>query len=296
MKDLISIKDLSKEEINHLIDFADEIKKKYYNKQIFEPLKGKTVITSFPATSLRTRVSFETGIFQLGASPINMQIDFEAKDYLEDKVGHLNCWIDYLIIRYPKEEVIRKIAREASFSVVNAMSSDSHPCEILSDIQTIKERRGKLEDLKFVFVGEGANISNTWFEAAAKLDLNMTQICPSGYEVDKQLYEYAKNNSKGEIGITNDIETGLKGADIILTDGWPPENENGDIAVSFSPYTLTLDKIKLANKDCIVNPCPPSIRGHEITDEVMKSKYFIGYNGKENLLHMQKAILSCLKK
>lgn len=296
MKDLISIKNLTKDEIVALLDYSDEIKSKFNNGEEFKPLKGKTVITSFPSTSLRTRISFETGIFQLGGNSINMEIDFEGREPLEDKVGYLNCWIDYLVIRYPKEEIIEEIGKLSEFNVVNAMSRSSHPCEILSDLQTIRERKGTLKNLKFVFVGEGANISNTWFEAAAKLDLNITQVCPSGYEINKELFTYAKENSKGEVNITHDIEEGLKYGDVILTDGWPVKKENIDEYKRFLPYQIDLSKLRFANKDCIVNPCPPFTRGNELTDDIIKSNNFIGYNGKVNLLHMQKAILAILKR
>lgn len=292
MKDLINIRRLKTEDIANLLDFADEIKAMNLRGESFKPLEGKTVITSFPPTSMRTRISFETGIFQLGANAINMVIDFEGKEPLEDKVGYLNCWIDYLVIRYKNQEVIENISKLSKFSVVNAMSSLSHPCEILSDLHRIRERRGNLQDLKFVFVGEGANICNTWFEAAGKLNLNLTQVCPEGYEIRKELFDYATANSNGEIKLTNDIEEGLKKADIILTDGWPIDSE--DDLKKFLPYQLTLDKIKVADKNCIVNPCPPFARGNEITNEIISSKHFIGYECKESLLHMQKAILANL--
>lgn len=296
MKDLVSIKMLTKEEIINLLYFADEMKKKNKRDEEYKPLKNKTVITSFPSTSLRTRISFEKGIFQLGGNPINMQIEFDGKEPLEDKVGYLNCWIDYLVIRNPNQDIIQEIANQADFSVVNAMSKQSHPCEILSDLQAIKEMRNNLTDLKFVFAGEGANICNTWFEIAGKLDLNLTQVCPKGYEVNQKLFEYARDNSKGEIKITNDIEEGLKHADIILTDGWPASKDNEEEFKKFLPYQINLDKIKLADKDCIVNPCPPFTRGNEISGDIIKSQYFIGYRAKENLLHMQKAILAGLRK
>ena len=174
------------------------------------------------------------------------------------------------------------------------MSKQSHPCEILSDLQAIKEIKSNLTNLKFAFVGQGANICNTWFEIAGKLDLSLTQICPSGYEVDRGLFEYAKDNSKGEIKITNDMEEGLKCADIILTDGWPVSRDNEDEFRRFLPYQINLNKIKIANKDCVLNQCPPFTRGNEIDEEVIKSDYFIGYKAKENLLYMQKAILASL--
>lgn len=295
MKDLTNIKNLSKSQIVGLLGFADDLKKKYQNGIDYKPLLGKTVITAFPPTSLRTRISFETGIFQLGAQAISMPIDFEGKEPVEDKVGYLNCWIDYLVIRHPNQELIEKISQLAEFSVVNAMSRSIHPCEILSDLQTIREMRGNLTDLKFVFVGEGANISNSWFNAAAKLDLNLTQVCPPGYEVEEELFEYAKSHSSGEIVITHNIEDGMKNADIILCDGWPVKNDESHEFKKFLPYQITSEKLKVANNGCILNPCPPFTRGHEVVDEVIKSNHFIGYKAKENLLHMQKAILSSLQ-
>lgn len=296
MKDLVNLRNLSRQEVNTLLDFADELKKKAYLGVDFKPLLRKTVLTSFPPTSLRTKVSFETAIFQLGAQSINVPIEFEAKDTVEDKVGHLNCWIDYLVIREPRQKLIEKVAEIAEFSVINAMSGECHPCEILGDLQSIREIKGDLSSLKFAFIGAAGNISNTWFEAAGKLDLNLTLICPEGYEVDNDLLQYAKNSSKGEVKITNCVEDGIKNAHVILTDGLPVGRDNTEEFKRFLPYQVTLDMVKLADKDCIVNPCPPSIRGNEIADEVFKSKHFIGYKAKENLLHMQKAILSTLGK
>ena len=295
MRNLVSLRDMDRAEIDELMKFAYTVKEKQRMGEEFKPLKGKTVITSFPSTSLRTRISFETGIFQLGANAINMEINFEAKEPLEDKVGYLNCWIDYLVIRYKKEKIIREISDKAEFHVVNAMSRESHPCEILSDLMTLNEMKGRLEDQKIVFVGEGANISNTWFEAAAKLDLNLTQICPRGYEISNELFKYARDNSKGEIIVTNDFEKGIKNADIIITDGWPPSENGKSVPEIFLPYQLTLDKLKSCNTGYIVNPCPPFTRGKEVSEEIINSDKFIGYKGKENLLHMQKAILGILK-
>ncbi|WBW97305.1 ornithine carbamoyltransferase [Oceanirhabdus sp. W0125-5] len=294
MRHLVSLRDMDRAQLDELMKFAYRVKEKQRMGEEFKPLKGKTVITSFPSTSLRTRISFETGIFQLGANAINMEINFEGKEPLEDKVGYLNCWIDYLVIRYKKEKIIREISEKAEFHVVNAMSRESHPCEILSDLMTLNEIKGRLQDQKIVFVGEGANISNTWFEAAAKLDLNLTQICPEGYEISDDLFKYARDNSNGEIVVTNDFEKGIKNADIILTDGWPPSENGESIPEIFLPYQLTLDKLKSCSKGYIVNPCPPFTRGNEVSEEIINSDRFIGYKGKENLLHMQKAILGIL--
>lgn len=296
MKDFLNIKSLERREVTDLLALAYELKEKNRRGDTYTPLLGKSVILSFPPTSLRTRVSFEVALSQLGAHAFNLPIEFEAKDTVEDKVGHLNCWIDYLVIREPKQALIEKIASIAEFSVVNAMSRESHPCEILGDLQAIQELKGKLNELKFVFVGARGNICNTWFEAAGKLDLNLTLVCPEGYEIATELYSYAKNNSKGEILITNDIETGVRGANVILTDGLPVNSENKTEYNKFMPYTVNLEMLKYAHKDCIVNPCPPSVRGNEIAAEIFESRHFIGYRAKENLLHMQKAILTTLSK
>jgi ornithine carbamoyltransferase len=296
MKDLTSLRTVDKGNIEGFLDLADELKKRYKRGIEYKPLLGKTVITSFPPTSLRTRVSFEAAIFQLGAQPLNMVIDFDGSEPPEDKIGYLNCWISHLVIRHPEQLLIERIAKEAEFSVINAMSRMYHPCEILSDLHALRELRGDLASLKFVFIGEGANICNTWFEAAAKLNLNLTQVCPKGYEVNNGLFNYAREQSKGEIKITNNLEEGIRHADIVLTDGWPVRDSDSEEYAKFLPYQLTLESIKAANKDCIVNPCPPFTRGNEITDEIIKSRYFIGYKAKESLVHMQKAILAALKR
>lgn len=288
MKSITSLETLSSNRINALLDLADELKvKQNYNIE-YKPLLGKTIAIAFPVTSLRTKISFEAGIFQLGAQSISIPTDFYEKESLEDTIGYMNFWIDGLVIRHQSQSFIESLANLAKFPVINAMSKKYHPCEILSDLQTIRESRRDLQSLKFVFVGGGGNIVNTWFAAAGKLNLNITQVCPRGYEVDKEVYDFAVNNSKGNIEITQDIEAGVKNADIILTDGWAEGEEHIE---KLRNYSINMDVVKLANKDCIVNPCPPFTRGHEITAEVINSKYFIGYEGKENLLHMQKAVL-----
>ena len=292
MKDLITIKDLDKNDIYEMFADAKRVKIKNHNGNDLAPLLNKTVLTSFPSSSLRTRISFEIGLKQLGANVINVPMEFDDKEFLEDKIKYLNNWLDYLIIRTSSQKNIEKIAKTAEFSVVNAMSAKYHPCEVLSDLFTLYETKGNLSQLKFVFVGEGANISNSWFNAAAILDLNLTQVCPHGYEVDEKTYNYAKDNSAGEIGIENNMKEGISGADIILTDGWP---HGDDVYEEFIDYQINMDNIKLANEHCIVNPCPPFTRDQEISGDILNSDYFIGYEAKKDLLHMQKAIIMNLK-
>lgn len=292
MKDLITIKDLDKNDIYEMFADAKRIKIKNHNGNDIAPLLNKTVVTSFPPTSLRTRISFESGLKQLGANALNIPINFDDEELLEDKVKYLNNWLDYLIIRASSQKNIEKTAEIAEFSVVNAMSVKYHPCEVLSDLFTLYETKGNLNQLKFVFVGEGANISNSWFNAAAVLDLNLTQICPQGYEVDGEIYNYAKDNSDGEIKIVRELDKGMAGADIILTDSWPPGE---DIYDQFIDYQINMDNIKYADEDCVVNPCPPFTRDQEISTEIINSDYFIGYEAKKDLLHMQKAIIMNLE-
>jgi len=288
MKDLISMRDLTKDFVYHMFKQADKMKLRYEMGEVYKPLEGKTIIASFPPTSIRTRVSFETGIFQLGAQPLNLQMKFEDEELIEDKIGHLNCWTDGLVIRHSSQELLQRIAELAEFPVINGMTKDSHPCEILSDLHAIYKLRPNLEGLKFVFVGEGANISNTWFEAAALLNLNITQLCPQGYEINQGLFDYASRCSKGKVSITHDLIEALQDADVVLTDSWPAEAEE---LKKFMPYQLTLEALKVTSKGCLVNPCPPINRAHAVPNEVMNSDYFIGYKAKESLLHMQKAIL-----
>ena len=293
MRKLTSIRHLSEKDIYGLLDFADQLKVRFHRGLNYKPLTGKTVITSFPPTSLRTRISYETGINQLGGQSINLQVEFNDHEILEDRMKYLNNWVDFLVIRHPEQELIEKISNYARFGVVNAMSKKYHPCEILGDAQSIRERRGELKNLKFVYVGMASNIGNSWFELAAKLDLNMTQICVPGYEVEKEIFENAKANSKGDILIEHDLEKGIDGADIILTDSWMKIDNQEDLAL-WEGYRLTLENLKRANKSCLVNPCPPFIRGQEISAEVIQSDYFIGYKCKENLMHIQKAVLSSI--
>src|SRR6056297_18405 len=293
MKDLLSIKDISKSEIYEMFADAKRLKIKSHNGNNLRPLLHKTIITTFPLTSLRTKVSFESGINQLGGDIINLSLDLEGKESIEDKIKYLNNWVDYLIIRYPEQKIIEKVGQLAEFSVVNGMSKKYHPCEVLSDLFTLYDLKRNLSNLKFVFVGEGANISNSWFNAAGVLDLNITQVCPEGFEIKDDIFNFAKEHSKGAIKRTNNFEEGIEGTDIILTDGWPPHGYKTH--KKFCEYQINMDNIGLASNDCIVNPCPPFTRGEEVSEDIIESDYFIGFKAKENLLHMQKTILMNLK-
>ena len=286
VKNLLSIKDLSKGELLGILDLADDIKENgmaYRNK-----LQDKTILTIFPDSSLRTRVTFEAAIKEMGAVHIFLPpASIERKEPIDDICRYLDNWIDMLVIRYPSYQIICSMADLLDVPVINAMTSENHPCEILTDLQTLRDLRGSFDSLKFVFVGGKGNICNTWFEAAGVLDLNMTLICPLGYELDEDTYSFAKR-SKGDIKITNNLEEGLSGADVVLTDGWPGGEA---VADAFTPYRISSEVMALAKPDALLNPCPPMTRGHEVTEEVLNSSSFIGYKAKENLLHAQKAIL-----
>lgn len=288
--DFISLTDFTKSRIYEIIDAAEGIKKE--NLKMENILKGKTILTIFPESSIRTRITFEAAIKQLGAVHLSLPpSSLEKKELLEDVAKYLECWVDMLVIRYPDLRTVTELAKHMSVPVINAMTQENHPCEIIADLQTLREQKGDLEKLKFAFVGAKGNISNTWFTAAGILDLSITQICPSGYEIDSSLYSYAKQNSKGEVRVTDDMEDGLTGADVILTDCWPA---GIGISEKFLPYQISAKTMAAAGKDVLLNPCPPFTRGEEVMEDAIASGHFIGYKAKTNLLHAHKAIiLSC---
>lgn len=268
MKDLISISDLTVQAIADIFKIADHI------KEHIEPLKGKTIVMFFPESSIRTRVTFEKGIHQLGAQGILFPSStLDKKEAVQDVAGYLDNWSDAVIVRHKDIEKIRDFALYSKNPVINAMTSHNHPCEILSDLYSLsKIRRDYLND-QYLFVGASGNIGESWKVASKVLGFDLVQCCPPCYEIDG-------------ITVINDIEEAICGKDIILTDSIPAKDQD-----NFKSYQINKRLMHLANDNAHLNPCPPFTRGLEVSADVISSDYFVGYPFKENLLIVQQAII-----
>ena len=270
MRNTIRLTDYTTENLLEIFSIAEDLQKGKYKNF----LSGKTVIMFFPASSIRTRVTFEKGIYLLGGQTILFPPEtLDKKEKLEDVTGYLNNWADAVVVRHSKLGVIEEIAKYAEFPVINAMTEVNHPCEILSDLYALSRIRNDFRNDRYLFVGAKGNIGGAWKEGADAFGLNLRQCCPPGYEME---------------GVSNfmELEEAVKGVDIICTDSIPSE-----MYPDFKDYQITVEIMKMANSNAILNPCPPFYRGEEVSKEAISSKYFAGYNFKKYLLEIQQAIL-----
>lgn len=270
MKDLIRLTDLQASDIYEIFRIADEIGTGKYNG-IFN---GKSAVLFFPASSIRTRVTFEKGIYLLGGQPILFPDDtLEKREELRDVCGYLDNWADMIIVRHRDIRLIEKLAGYSKVPVINAMTSVNHPCEILTDLYSLSKIRNDFVSDKYLFCGKSGNIGLAWKEASKVMGFELSQCCGTGYEMD-------------DMTVYHDIKTAIRGKDIICTDSLPAEALN-----DFRECQITKEVMDMANKNALLNPCPPFYRGEEVSDDVIQSEYFVGYEFKKNLLVVQQAVM-----
>lgn len=275
MKSLIRLTDYTKGDIYDIFQIADEVKLGKYS----DILKGKTVVLFFPASSIRTRVTFEKGIHLLGGQPILFSTEtLDKRENLKDVCGYLNNWADMIIVRHKDIKVVETIAKYADVPVINAMTDSNHPCEMLADLYALSKIREDFTKDKFLFCGKRGNIGLAWKEAANVFGFVLEQCCGKGYEIEG-LKTY------------NNIEDAIVGKDIVCTDSLP-----SNVVADFRNCQVTKTVMDMANKGAILNPCPPFYRGEEVSEDVIESEYFVGYEFKKCLLEVQQAVmLWCLK-
>lgn len=270
MKNLVRLVDYNIDEIKDIYKIADEIEEGKYA----EFLKGKTVVMFFPNTSIRTRVTFEKGIYLLGGQSISFPIEtLDKKETLQDVFGYLNNWADLVIVRHKKINIMDQIAKYSTAPIINAMTDINHPCEILSDLYSLSKIRNNFREDKYLFCGTNGNIGLAWKEASDVFGFELEQCCGEGYEIDGIVSHH-------------DIEKAIAGKDIVCTDSIP-----ATALEDFKKCKITTWVMEKANKGALLNPCPPFYRGEEVTKDVLNSSYFVGYEFKKYLLQVQQAIM-----
>lgn len=270
MRHLVRLTDWTAQDVHHIFRLTDEIGAGQYG----EPLKGKTVVMFFPASSIRTRVTFEKGIVQLGGQAILFPSEtLDKKEEIRDVCGYLNNWADLVIVRHRDIGLLEKMAEYLTVPLINAMTDVNHPCEILSDLYALSQIRADFRKAKYLFVGRKGNIGLAWKEAADVLGISLEQCCGKGYEMDG-LKTY------------DNIDDAVRGKDIVCTDALPQEALG-----AFEKCQVTEEAMMLANAGALLNPCPPFCRGEEVSAGVIDSQYFVGYAFKKHLLTVQQAIL-----
>jgi len=302
-KDLISIRDFSKEEIQMILNLAKFLKNRAKKGPTPKLLKGKTIALIFEKPSNRTRVSFEVGMWQLGGLAINLDfkgLRFGVGESISDIARTLSRYVNGIVIRTFNHENVKELARNASVPVINGLTDLSHPCQALADLFTIWEKKGKLRGIKIAYVGDGNNVCHSLFNIASIMGMEMIAACPKGYEPDPKVMKVVNEDakrSKAVISVVKDPFDAVVGADVIYTDVWTSmgqEKEKEERLKAFKNYQVNFELLKQAKKDVIVMHCLPAHRGEELASDVMDSKYSVVFDQAENRLHVQKAILALL--
>ncbi len=300
-KDIISIHELSREEIEQILDTSQTLKMKNKLGEIYHPLKGKTLGMIFQKSSTRTRVSFEVGIWQLGGYALFLSAnDLQLKrgETIADTARNLSRYLDGIMIRTYDHQDVVDFAEYSSKPVINGLTDLLHPCQVLSDLFTIQEKRRNLEGLKLTYIGDGNNMAHSLMFGAAKVGMNISICSPSGFEPDSEITRLARldaSRTGANIVIEEDPSQASQSADIIYTDVWTSmgmEGEEEKRLESFSRYQVNSSLLEKANEDVLVMHCLPAHRGEEITDEVIDGPHSIVFDQAENRLHAQKAIMA----
>ncbi|MCX5677884.1 MAG: ornithine carbamoyltransferase [Candidatus Omnitrophica bacterium] len=302
-KDLLSIQDLGSQEIFEIINLAEDIKANPSRYQ--DALKGKSIGLIFQKPSNRTRVSFEIGMFQMGGHSIYLgssEIGMGGRESVKDVACVLSRYLNGIVARTYKHEVIEELARYASIPIINGLSDMAHPCQALGDIFTIEEKFGTLERITISYIGDGNNVLNSLMCLASKLGIDMKVATPKHYAPDKEVISIARAfaaKSGANLDISNDPKRAARDADVLYTDVWVSMGQEKEAAKrirEFKRFQLNDKLVKLAKKTHAVMHCLPAHRGQEISDSVMDSRHSIVYDQAENRMHVQKAILLKLLK
>jgi len=301
-KDLLKILDLTPEDIVKILDTADKLKAEQKSGKPHDFPPGKTLAMIFEKNSTRTRVSFEVGIFQLGGHGIflsSAESQIGRGESIADTARTLSRYCDCIMIRTYSQNTVEELARYASVPVINGLSDFSHPCQILGDLLTIREHKGRLAGLKVCFIGDGNNVANSLIVGCLKCGVNIAIACPIGAEPDQRVLNFAKSVTGPALTITNDPKTAARDADVIYTDVWASmgqESEATKRAKMFSGYQVNDELMAVAKPDCMVQHCLPAHKGEEITEAVFEAHAKEIFDEAENRLHVQKAIMYILMK
>ncbi len=299
-RDFLSMLDVEKD-LKDLLALATGIKGRAEAGETYEPLRGKSLAMIFEKASTRTRVSFEVAMTQLGGhalflNPNDLQIG--RGETIADTARVLSRYVDGIMYRAYKSEYMRELARHATVPVINGLDDKEHPCQIVADLLTIQEHKGRLEGLKLAYVGDGNNVCNSLLLGCAIVGIHMTAAVPKGYEPDSHLLAEARRigkETRAQIVAVHDPLEAVRDADVVYTDVWVSmgmEKEREERERVFLPYQVNAKLVASAKPDAVVMHCLPAHRGLEITDDVIDGAHSIVFDQAENRLHAQKAILA----
>ena len=299
-KDLLKLLDLSKADIVKILDTADQMKYNQKHGLTHHYLEGKTLAMIFEKNSTRTRVSFETGMFQLGGHALFLsgkESQIGRGEPIEDTARVLSRYCDGIMIRTFGQAEVETLAKYASIPVINGLTDFAHPCQVLADLMTIREHKSRLEGLKLCYIGDGNNMANSLIVGGLKVGMEVSVACPEGYDPDPQVLEFAKTYGD-KFTMCRDPREAAAGADALFTDVWASMGQEGEAqkrrAVFEGIYQINDGLMALANPGCMVQHCLPAHRGEEITAEVFEAHAGEIFDEAENRLHAQKAVMYLL--
>jgi len=292
-RDLLRIADLERGEIEAILDLATRLKTELRARVPHPLLAGRTLAMIFEKPSLRTRVTFEVGMVQLGGAAISLaqgDIKLGEREPATDIARNLERWVDLILARTFLHQSVVDLATAAHVPVINGLSDLHHPCQVLADCFTLLEHRKRIEGVRVVFVGDGNNMAHSWMDAAVRLGFDFVLACPPGYEPDPAITAEAGPR----VTITHDVEAAVRGADVLYTDVWTSMGQEHEAAArrrAFKRFQVNERLVAAAGPDVLVMHCLPAHRGEEITDAVIGSPRSVIFDQAENRLHVQKAIM-----
>lgn len=296
MRHFLTLKDLSPAELTTLIDRAIELKRMHKAGEVYEPMKNQVLAMIFEKSSTRTRVSFESAMIQFGGgsiflSPNDTQLG--RGEPVEDSARVISSMVDAIMIRTFEHEKVETFARYSSVPVINALTDDYHPCQLLADMQTYKEHRGDIKGKTVVWVGDGNNMCHSYINAAQQFGFNLNIATPVGYEPKSEIVD----SVDADINLFNDVASAVKDADLIVTDVWASmgqEEEQRKREAAFAEFQVTSELMALAATDALFMHCLPAHRGEEVSADVIDGEQSVVWDEAENRLHAQKALLEFL--
>ena len=301
-EDLLKLLDLSRDEIIQILDTADMLKAELKAGKKHDFPVGKTLAMIFSKNSTRTRVSFEVGIYQLGGHGIflsSADSQLGRGEPISDTARVLSRYCDCIMIRTFEQEEVEELARWSSIPVINGLTDFAHPCQVLADIMTIREHKGRLEGLKACWIGDGNNVANSMITGCLKCGMDVSVASPDGYKPDKQVLDFAATVTSCSFELTDRPEVAARGADVIFTDVWASMGQEVEAErrrKAFTGYCVNDEIMALANPGCMIQHCLPAHKGEEITEKVFEEHAHEIFDEAENRLHAHKAIMYLLMK
>lgn len=300
-RDFLTLKDFTRQEIEEMVNLGIDLKAKQKAGIPTPILEGKTLGMIFQKSSTRTRVSFEVGMYQLGGSALFLStndLQIGRGEPIKDTARVLSRYLDGIMIRTYSHADVEELAEYADIPVINGLTDDYHPTQIIADLITIQEHKGKLEGIKFAYVGDGNNMTHSLMIGCAKVGMDVTVACPDGYMPNPEIVALAQGyaaESGGSVTVMHDPKEAVKGVDVIYTDTWASMGQEAEKEIrkkAFVGYQVDDAMMALAKPDAIFMHCLPAYRGMEVTDEVMESAQSVVFDEAENRLHAHKAIMA----